>query len=195
MQWEIIRGGKFMYTIEKYEASIAVSEYVENYVDVPTFLEACKACPNYDKVWSCPAYDFDVIAYWKRYQTLRLRVSKIVFDEVARAKTYTQEELNTFLEEVRLTEKEKLSQQLLELEKEIPGSISLSAGSCHRCKNGCSKQNGEPCRFPEKMRYSIESLGGNVGLTIEKLMGIKLEWMEEGRLPHHFVLVCGLLVP
>lgn len=45
------------------------------------------------------------------------------------------------------------------------------------------------------MRYSIESLGGNVGLTIEKLMGIHLEWMEEGRLPHHFVLVSGLLLP
>ena len=45
------------------------------------------------------------------------------------------------------------------------------------------------------MRYSIESLGGNVGLTIEKLMGIQLEWMEEGKLPHHFVLVCGLLIP
>ena len=50
-----------------------------------------------------------------------------------------------------------------------------------------------PCRYPETMRYSIESLGGNVGLTIEKLMGLKLEWMEEGRLPHHFILVCGLL--
>ena len=43
------------------------------------------------------------------------------------------------------------------------------------------------------MRYSIESIGGNVGLTLGKLMGIELEWMEEGRLPHYFVLVCGLL--
>ena len=56
-------------------------------------------------------------------------------------------------------------------------------------------KKGEPCLFPDKMRYSIESLGGNVGLTIEKLMGLHLEWMEEGHLPHHFVLVCGLLLP
>ena len=84
---------------------------------------------------------------------------------------------------------------LMEEEKKHPGSISLSAGSCQLCKNGCAKPLGQPCRFPDQMRYSIESLGGNVGLTIEKLMGIQLEWMEEGKLPHHFVLVCGLLIP
>lgn len=43
------------------------------------------------------------------------------------------------------------------------------------------------------MRYSIEALGGSVGMTIEKLMGLKLEWMEDGTLPHYFVLVCGML--
>ena len=43
------------------------------------------------------------------------------------------------------------------------------------------------------MRYSIESLGGNVGLTVSKLMGIELEWMEEGKIPSYFVLAGGLL--
>ena len=125
----------YPYTVEQYHASIPVSEYLDKYVDVETFLNACKACHNYGKVWSCPSYESH------------------------------------------------------------PGSISLSAGSCHRCKNGCTRTQEKPCRFPEKMRYSIESLGGNVGLTIEKLMGIKLEWIEEGKLSHHFVLVCGLLIP
>ena len=61
-----------MYTTTRHEASISVPEYVENYVDVPTFLEACKACPNYDRVWACPSYDFDVLKYWKQYQTFQL---------------------------------------------------------------------------------------------------------------------------
>lgn len=43
------------------------------------------------------------------------------------------------------------------------------------------------------MRHSIESLGGNVGLTCSRLMKIELMWMEEGKLPPYFVLVCGLL--
>lgn len=62
------------------------------------------------------------------------------------------------------------------------------------CKGeGCSRPLGEPCRRPGDMRYSIESIGGNVGLTVSKLMGIELEWVQEGKLPSYFVLVGGLL--
>ena len=120
--------------------------------------------------------------------------TKIVFDEDVREKTYTQEELQEIIRTVLKTEKHRLGEELLEKEKQYPGSVSLSAGSCDQCASGCSKEQGNPCRFPETMRYSIESLGGNVGLTIEKLMGLKLEWMEDGKLPHHFVLVNGLLM-
>ena len=87
-----------------------------------------------------------------------------------------------------------MSRELFELEKEFPGSVSLSAGSCGMCRGGgCTRPEGKPCRFPEKMRFSIESLGGNVGLTVSRLMGIELEWMEEGKMPSYFVLVGGLM--
>lgn len=182
------------YQITRHTATISVSEYIEGFVDVETFLEACRSCPNYDKKWSCPSYYFNVLDFWKKYKTLNLLASKIIFPEEALKRTYTQEELNHILDKVLTKEKEKLSLELFEEEKKYPGSISLSAGCCSRCAV-CSREKGEPCIFPDKMRYSIESLGGNVGLTIEKLMGLHLEWMEEGRLPHHFVLVCGLLLP
>ena len=61
--------------------------------------------------------------------------------------------------------------------------------------HGCTRPDGQPCRYPDTMRYSIEALGGNVGLTVQKLLGIQLEWMEEGKLPSYFVLVGGLLMP
>ena len=80
------------------------------------------------------------------------------------------------------------------LEERYPGSVSLSAGCCSLCRpEGCGRASGLACRYPQKMRYSIESLGGNVGLTVSKLMGIELEWVTEGRLPSYFVLVGGLL--
>lgn len=185
----------YEYTTKLYHASIPVSEYLDKYVDVETFLNACKACPNFDKVWSCPSYDFDVLSYWKQYQTLLLTARKITFSKDALSMTFPPEEVNEIINQVVLPEKQKLTDMLMNEEKKYPGSISLSAGSCNLCKNGCAKPLGQPCRFPDQMRYSIESLGGNVGLTIEKLMGIQLEWMEEGKLPHHFVLVCGLLIP
>lgn len=184
-----------MYTLSYHRASISVPEYLENYVDVPTFLKACQACPNYNKLWSCPPYDFDVLEYWNKYKTLNLLAVKVEFDEETTSKTYSQEEINDILNDVFMVHRKDLTKKLLEEEKNYPGSVSLSAGSCSHCKGGCAKADGKPCRFPEKMRYSIESLGGNVGLTISKLMGLSLEWIEEGKLPSHFVMVSGLLIP
>ena len=40
-----------MYTTESYTTSIAVSDYKKRYIDIPTFTEYCKACPNYDRHW------------------------------------------------------------------------------------------------------------------------------------------------
>ena len=70
-----------IYTTERYEAIVSVDHYLDKYVDVDTFLQACKACPNYEKIWACPTYDFDVIEYWKKYKTLELTAIKIIFDE------------------------------------------------------------------------------------------------------------------
>ena len=87
-----------------------------------------------------------------------------------------------------------LTAELFGREEEVPGSQSLSAGSCRICGfDNCARKNGEPCRFPDQLRYSIESLGGNVGLTCTKLLGVPLQWMEESKVPDYFVLVGGLL--
>lgn len=184
-----------MYTTETFETSISVDEYLQNYVDVETFLAACRQCPNYNHVWSCPPYSFDVMDYWKKYQILQLTAVKIIFDQDMLMHTYTQEELDKILKSSISFEKQKLSEMLFDRERMYPGSISLSAGSCSCCSSECTRTSGQACRYPYKLRYSIESLGGNVGLTIERLMKLRLEWIEEGHLPSYFVLVCGLLIP
>ena len=184
-----------MYTTSSHTSSIPVCEYIENYVDIPTFSKACRVCPNYGQIWSCPPYDFDIMDYWKSYSTLQLYAEKIIFSREYTDRYYEQDELSELIQKIIGKEKQLLSKKMLKLEQFFPGSISLSAGNCSYCVRSCNRPDGIPCRFPEQLRYSIESLGGNVGMTIEKLMGIKLEWMEEGHLPHYFVLVNGLLIP
>ena len=76
-----VKGEIFMYTVEKFEKEINVKEYVEDYVNVEEFLEYCKACPNYEKVWSCPSYDFSPIDYWNRYSRIYIVARKIIFDD------------------------------------------------------------------------------------------------------------------
>lgn len=196
------------YKTERLTAQISVEKYLEEYVEIEEFLEYCKECRNYETKWSCPPYDFDVMEYWKQYSSLHLLGSKIIFDEEDTEKTYTKEELDKLTNEVLSLEKQKLADELYEMEKLSPGSVSLSAGSCGLCDEGmmnspkCSRtscggdQHGgakENCIHFDKMRYSIESLGGNVGKTCTGLLNTKLEWIQEGRLPEYFILVCGIL--
>lgn len=174
-----------MYTVEKFEKKIGVEEYIEGYVNVAEFLEYCKKCGNCNTVWSCPPYDFEPEDYWRKYKTLTVLAWKINFEQ-----DISPEESIEILKKV----KDEMSVYLYEAEGKSAGSVSLSAGSCSLCRSeGCTRSKGEPCRNPEKMRYSIEAIGGNVGLTVSKLMGIKIEWMKDGKVPSHYVLAGGLL--
>lgn len=174
-----------MYTTEKYKKEIPVKEYLEKYVNIEEFLEYCKECPNYGAIWSCPPYDFNQKEYWGKYKTLEILGVKINFDE-----DLSEDEGMEIMHKV----KDEISAELFREEKKYPGSISLSAGSCTTCgQNGCTRKTGAPCCHSDKMRYSIESLGGNVGKTVHDLLKIDLEWLEEGILPSYFVLVGGIL--
>ncbi len=171
--------------IDTFEKTISTADYLEGYVNVEEFLECCKACENYDQKWSCPPYDFDPVErYWKKFDNLYVIGKKMILEEEEK------ENWETLMKQV----KEEITQILYAKEAEHPGSFSLSAGSCNICGIGnCAKKDGQPCRFPEKMRYSIESLGGNVGLTASRLLGIDLQWITEDQVPDYFVLVGGLL--
>lgn len=85
-----------------------------------------------------------------KFETLKVVGKKMVFEEGEK------ETWQTHVGEVR----DALTEELFIRELELPGSQSLSAGSCRICRiNHCARKNGEPCRFPDKLRYSIESLG------------------------------------
>ncbi len=184
----------FRYKTEVYQCTVPVEEYLESCLDVPRFLGYCRQCENYGKIWSCPDFDFDPEAYFRQYDTITILGHKIILDEELTSKTVTKEEQKQLLDDLLEGPKKRLDRELLEMESRHPGSRALSGGSCLYCNPGsCARLTGDPCRFPEKMRYSIEALGGNVGLTVTKYLHQELEWMEDRHLPHHFILVGGLL--
>lgn len=182
------------YTTSMHRNSIGIEEYLEGYVNVEEFLEYCKKCPNYKRLWTCPTFDFDVIEYWKQFKTLEIIGVKIEFDSSMLERAYTPEETNEIIRKSQWKEKIILSDLLLKEEKQYDGSVSLGAGCCHKCgADHCRRKWNQPCCNPNELRYSIEALGGNVGLTASKVLGIELAWMEEGKLPPYFVLVAGML--
>ena len=153
--------------IENFQAEIPVEEYMKECVDVATFLEFCKECSNYGKLWCCPPYTFDVEKdYWNKYRKIQIMGRKLYLPKELTSQSYIKNEQWKITEEFLLPYKEELEQEILKLEQEYPGSVSLSSGACLHCKNAeCTRLSGKPCRFQDKMRYSIESLGGNVGKT------------------------------
>ncbi len=173
-------------------ACIPVERFLENYVDVPKFLGACSQCPNYGKVGSCPPYDFDVPGYWRNYKTLHLTVAQAFTEEEERLREYSGEALNAQIEKRFRTMRREMDSRLENQERQTPNSRMLSAGKCIQCAD-CACAHGLPCRFPEKIRYSVESLGGDVCALLRDLFQVEILWAANGHLPEYFVLVGGLL--
>lgn len=173
--------------IEPYTNTIDVEDYIRDYVNVEEFLEYCKECRSYDKKWSCPSFAFDPIDYWKKFEHLKVYGKKIFLKD---DENVNMDNFEEYISKI----KAEMMDELYEEEKKTPGSVALGAGSCAYCgEDNCQKKYNQPCKFPDKIRYSIEALGGNVGLTARKLLGINLLWCEENELPEYFVLVGGLL--
>jgi predicted metal-binding protein len=184
---------KLAYTTEKLENSCPMDIFIRKYVDVPRFLECCKMCPNYNKKWSCPEFNFDQLSYWKQFKEIHLLGTKMILDESMRGSEYENPEINNYITIMIASEKGRLMQVIWDMEKKIPGSRGLFAGDCKLCKS-CAKKEGKPCRNPDLMRYSVESIGGNVQAVTEELLGTQIRWVENGIIPPYFTLVCGLLL-
>lgn len=171
-------------------AEISTDEYIRDYINIEEFLGFCRQCPSYGKVWSCPPYDFDLMEIWRSYDTLHIEGVVIELPEEETCIERTPEEIRIIEQNILGIEKSLLSDKLYSMED--GNSLSLSAGCCTIC-TGCTRPSGKECRHADRMRYSLESLGANVGLTCSKLLGINLEWVTENHLPHRICLISGLL--
>ena len=119
---------------------------------------------------------------------------KIIFDTREISRDCAVEDFKKISGQILKKESHALDTELIKLEAQYPGSVALSMGSCDVCgEGGCTRPFGEPCRRPERMRHSVESLGGNVGLSVKKYLKQEIQWLSEERLPEYFMLMGGLL--
>lgn len=182
-----------MYSFENYISSIPITDYISKYRDTEKFIVFCKQCNHYNNCWACPPFSFDEEAYLNNYETAHILGTKIILSEGLRATCNNAEDSKNagakVIREVRI----KIDQQLIKAEEAIQNSRVFFAGTCHLCPNAdCTRIEGKPCRYPDKIRPSLESLGFDIGKTTEELLGIKLQWSTDGSLPEYLVLVSGL---
>ena len=163
------------YFVQSTEQRVPIAEYLSACVDVEKFIGYCRACRNYGRRWSRPSFDFDPLDLWKRYQAIHIH---------ARVLTPVRGADMVVMMEGLKREKEKLTDALLKMERDTPGSLALSAGSCSLC-GSCTRQG---------MRYSIEALGGDLSETMERYFQRPIRWSRNGEVPDYLTLVGGLLV-
>ncbi|MCR5026243.1 MAG: DUF2284 domain-containing protein [Methanobrevibacter sp.] len=178
-----------MVEIKKLTADVDVEEFIENYVDIERFMGLCEECENYGKNWNCPPFDFDVMEVWNSFNKLKIIAFKLDFSDEELAMEYSDKELEFILKRLERM-KVKLMNDIYTLEDE--NSYALFLGNCNLCMK-CTREFGMPCKMPFKMRYSIESLGGNVDQLIEDIFGFKILYAKDNRLPEYLIFVGGIL--
>ncbi len=181
--------------IQSFAKEVEISDYVENCVDVEYFLGCCSKCPNYGKTWSCPPYDFNPLDYWNQFKTFYIVAKKIATPSDMLEKTYELDDIIRL--GGQLTHEANLAylDEIAILKEQYPEAKTLSSGPCTTCgMDNCARKFNQPCRFPDKMDYSIESLGGNVEAVLKRYFDEAIYWGKDGHLAPSYIKVGGILL-
>ena len=181
---------------------ISTAKYTANYRNVAKFIEYCKACDNYDHIWSCPPFratDGKHICHCQarsteQYSTTTIIGIKINLSTETQHKPANLDERNEIMTEILHSTRLEIDPKLWELERQLSDALLYYAGPCRICApNACMRIENKACLYPEKMRSTLEADGYDIGRTTSELLGIELRWCEGTQLPPYFTLIYGLL--
>lgn len=174
---------------------IIISREVQKYCNNPQF-----KCPNYGHSWACPPevpYLEKEIGSYARFYLIYTKFDLKAHIEQEK-KLHPKRKTKSILD--RLYRKniirDELEREILDFMASIKEDdekfLALWDGHCRICSNpidkGCTHDKGQPCRYPDKIRFSMEAVGINVNETV-KNVGIELEWPPKHYL-YRFGLVC-----
>ena len=141
-------------------------------------------CPDFGNNWSCPPHDFSAESYFSSYPTV-----SVIAVKVDLSSQEGKDEALTYFKDCR----KRINRNLLKYESNHPGMTALIAGKCEIC-DVCTRMEGRACLFPEKRRFSFESLGFKVSDIILQVANDHLQWIK-GQVPGSLYAVAGILTP
>lgn len=168
-----------------------LNTFLKTYQNIDKFLPYCKQCNNYNHKWSCPPLSFEPQNYLAMYQYIYLVAVQINYDQITIDRLTTKEDVSSFTRKTLRQIKNQTAMKLLSLEQLYPHTLSLSSGGCSYCCK-CSRINNQPCKKPDKLRYSLDSFGIDLGAVTEKIFDIKLLWGLD-KLPKYHTLIHALV--
>ena len=179
------------YTVSSKQVTLAASELIARYRDVERIGAFCRQCSGYGKKWNCPPFDFDPCIVSDGFKTATVMGTTIEFDEPTRVACTTAEQSSAVGRKAMEEVWKDVLPRLYEMERQSPGSRCFTF-RCSLCPQGCTRPEGKPCRHPDMMRYSLESVGFDIVAMTRDLLGINLEWSTDGSLPRHLTLVTAV---
>lgn len=159
-------------------------------------------CPFYGHSWSCPPNSpylekalstyaefylvystFDLESYIKKEKEKTGRSEFYIKNTFLLTKSFESNELETEFEKF-----------LSQYTKPYKKRLLLYDGTCKYCKiqnaGACTFDSGEPCRFPNEMRYSMEATGIEVIQTVRDFKDkLKIEY-PSNKYSYRFGLAC-----
>lgn len=179
------------YTLSTHEATMAASEFTSRFRDVERIGQYCLECPGYGKSWGCPPFDFDPAMVTDGFNAVKVMGTIIEFDDQTRAACETPQQAIAVGRQAMDEVWQSLLPDLYEMERRHPGSRVFTF-RCVLCPEGCTRPQGKPCRHPDRLRHSLESVGYDVEAIARDLLGITLEWSSDGSLSKHITLITAL---
>lgn len=181
--------------VKHYMKVLEVSDYVALCHEPELTEQACRACRNYGRCWTCPPFDYDVLSRVRRYAWVLVVGAQIVPDEVLRNSPSSPTERNELARRlIEMAWKQCTEPMMRAMERKHADSRLLCGFfACGECSAHCARIDGRPCRHPELMRPSLEAYGFDVTRTTSELLGLELKWGVENALPEYTTLVTALL--
>lgn len=181
------------YTLSHISECIETAAYISSYCNPTKFIEFCKCCDKYNSCWACPPYSYNPIERISAYKYTYIIGTKVTFNEQFIKDSTDSAKNREIIDKVMTDVRAVIDPQLMQLETSTPHSLALFAGTCHLCPQGCTRPKSIPCRYPEKIRPSLEAYGFDISKTTESLLNIPLKWSKQGELPTYLILVSGFM--
>jgi predicted metal-binding protein len=156
-------------------------------------------CPSYGHSWACPPeapYLEQEISKYLKFYLIFVKFNLDAYVEEEKLKNVKRNEnyiRNAFLMKnpLRNNLEEEIELFLTSYQHQHKEILVLWDGFCRVCFNdkdkGCTYDTRDPCRYQDKIRYSMEAVGIDVSQTVKKL-NFNLEWP-----PNEFVYRFGLI--
>lgn len=151
-----MKAGKENLTIEIYEKILDQAAWKDRYYLGDGLMKFCRDCEKFDKNHGCPPLPFRREDVVDRHKYATLVCVKIGIGQDLRIPLSAQE-MRPLDESIFSLVRPVAFNYMLTQEGACQGTL-LAGGGCEICKE-CSKIYGQACRFPDKMRYSVDAFG------------------------------------